>query len=77
MQVLLLPTTLNCHKSILGMKLYGAVRIELEVEILLERTSMLCFTYISCVVITPFILATKIILNKSTLIRFQQIQHNV
>ena len=50
MQVPLLPATLNCHKSPLRMKLYQAVRISLQAEIYREDTTMLCYTYISCVV---------------------------
>ena len=44
MQVLLWPTALNSHKSPFRMKLYQAVRIAFEAEILRERPTMLCYT---------------------------------
>jgi hypothetical protein len=44
MQVLLLPATLNHHKIPLRVKLYQAVRITLEAEILREHATKLCFT---------------------------------
>jgi len=44
MQVLLLLATLNGHKSPLRMKLYQAVWIAFETEILRERPTMLCYT---------------------------------
>jgi len=44
MQVLLLPATLNHHKSRLRMKLYQTVRLALVAEILRERATMLCYT---------------------------------
>ena len=43
MQDLLLPATLNRHKSPLRIKLYQAVRIALEAEILRERATVLCY----------------------------------
>jgi len=48
--VLLLPAALNCHKSPLRMELFQALRVALEAEIFREYSTMLCYTYISCVV---------------------------
>ena len=44
MQILLLPATLNRHKSPLRMKLYQFVRIALEAEIIRERATLLRYT---------------------------------
>jgi hypothetical protein len=49
MQVLLLQSALNFHKSPLRMQLFQAVKIALEGEIIRERATMSCYTYISFV----------------------------
>jgi hypothetical protein len=76
MQVILLPATLNRHKSPLGTKFYQAVGYSVGGRnIMRTRHSVMLHVYfLRC---TYFIQDTKIILNKSILVRFEHTVHNM